>query len=215
MGMGAAAWVRRSTNGFVERGESDHVGAGRVEDIWAQRTPYGAGEVWPDRVDTHLLAGSNRPTWNTWVQSACVRVAEICAVDAKDARCRGDLRHLGPGRVHRSPRFLPVAPGHRRLRPGRRCPRGAGGPVPAGRTVQVRAHARHLVRVTELEDCSPTVGQVVPYQVGAGTCQVQAVVTPIDCRHRVLWIPGDIAGTHPGRVGKDERKPLVWGQHPV
>jgi len=43
--------------------ESDRVGADRVEDIWGQRTPYDAGEVCPDRVDTHPWLGSNRPTW--------------------------------------------------------------------------------------------------------------------------------------------------------
>lgn len=57
------------------------MGVDRVEDIWGQRNPYGAGEVWPDRVDTHLLDGVDPGEVDRWVQSACLLCSNGCGVD--------------------------------------------------------------------------------------------------------------------------------------
>ncbi|WP_029432032.1 molybdopterin oxidoreductase family protein [Blastococcus sp. URHD0036] len=42
----------------------------RIAEPWGTRTPYGPGEPWPVRVDTHLAEGVTEDDVDAWVQSA-------------------------------------------------------------------------------------------------------------------------------------------------
>jgi anaerobic selenocysteine-containing dehydrogenase len=53
----------------------------RVNDIWGTRTPFGPGEEWPQRLDTHLADGLAEADIDRWVQSACVLCSYGCGVD--------------------------------------------------------------------------------------------------------------------------------------
>jgi ferredoxin-nitrate reductase len=53
----------------------------RVEDIWGPRTPYAAGEPWPERVDLHLADGLTEADVDRWVRSACVLCSYGCGLD--------------------------------------------------------------------------------------------------------------------------------------
>jgi anaerobic selenocysteine-containing dehydrogenase len=44
----------------------------RIADPWGTRTPYGAGEPWPQRVDQYLAEGVTSDDADRWVQSAAV-----------------------------------------------------------------------------------------------------------------------------------------------
>jgi anaerobic selenocysteine-containing dehydrogenase len=44
----------------------------RIANPWGDRTPYGTGEQWPQRVDMHLAAGLRSEQVDRWVQSAAV-----------------------------------------------------------------------------------------------------------------------------------------------
>ncbi len=57
-----------------------------VTDIWGGRTPHGAGEAWPVRVDEQTQTEPDR-----WVQSACVLCSNGCGCDigVKDGRIVG------------------------------------------------------------------------------------------------------------------------------
>jgi anaerobic selenocysteine-containing dehydrogenase len=62
----------------------------RIADVWGQRTPYGAGEAWPVRVDAHLLQGVGDDSV-TWTRSACVLCSQGCGLDiaVQDGRIVG------------------------------------------------------------------------------------------------------------------------------
>jgi anaerobic selenocysteine-containing dehydrogenase len=79
----------------------------RIADIWGERTPYGSGEEWPERVDTFLIDGADPERVDRWVQSACVLCSNGCGLDVAVAQgrivgVRGRARdrvnkgHLGP-----------------------------------------------------------------------------------------------------------------------
>ncbi len=57
------------------------VTTGRIADIWGERTPYAEGDVWPDRIDTHLLDGVPPDDVDRWVQSACLLCSNGCGLD--------------------------------------------------------------------------------------------------------------------------------------
>ncbi|KGH47551.1 molybdopterin oxidoreductase [Modestobacter caceresii] len=44
----------------------------RIAEPWGTRTPYGPGEAWPTRVDTHLADGVAPEDVDRWVQSATI-----------------------------------------------------------------------------------------------------------------------------------------------
>jgi anaerobic selenocysteine-containing dehydrogenase len=44
----------------------------RIAEPWGTRTPYGPGETWPTRVDTHLAEGVSEDDVDRWVQSASI-----------------------------------------------------------------------------------------------------------------------------------------------
>jgi anaerobic selenocysteine-containing dehydrogenase len=44
----------------------------RIAEPWGTRTPYGPGEAWPTRVDTHLADGIAPEDVDRWVQSATI-----------------------------------------------------------------------------------------------------------------------------------------------
>ncbi|WP_424232454.1 hypothetical protein [Actinophytocola sp.] len=43
-----------------------------IAEPWATRTPYGPGESWPVRVDSHLAAGVSEADVDSWVRTAAV-----------------------------------------------------------------------------------------------------------------------------------------------
>ena len=61
----------------------------RIADPWGSRTPYGAGQAWPVRVDEQLGHGSGGPGTavaaehqvERWVSSACVLCSNGCGLD--------------------------------------------------------------------------------------------------------------------------------------
>ncbi len=53
----------------------------RVADVWGPITAYGAGEVWPRRVDMKLADGVSANEVDHWVQSACVLCSNGCGMD--------------------------------------------------------------------------------------------------------------------------------------
>jgi predicted molibdopterin-dependent oxidoreductase YjgC len=52
----------------------------RITDVRGERTPYGRGAPWPERVDQALAEGVDEAEVR-WVQSACVLCSNGCACD--------------------------------------------------------------------------------------------------------------------------------------
>jgi anaerobic selenocysteine-containing dehydrogenase len=71
-------------------------------DIWGERTPYAPGEVWPVRVDLHLVDGLTADEVDQWVPSACLLCSNGCGLDiaVKDGRMVG-VRGRAEDRVNR------------------------------------------------------------------------------------------------------------------
>jgi anaerobic selenocysteine-containing dehydrogenase len=63
----------------------------RIAEPWGTRTPYGPGETWPTRVDTHLAAGLTEDDVDQWVQSASLLHSNGDGLDiaVKDGRIVG------------------------------------------------------------------------------------------------------------------------------
>ena len=63
----------------------------RIADPWGTRTPYGAGESWPVRVDSHLAEGVSPEDVDRWVQTASILHSNGDAMDiaVKDQRIVG------------------------------------------------------------------------------------------------------------------------------
>jgi anaerobic selenocysteine-containing dehydrogenase len=63
----------------------------RIAEPWGSRTPYGPGEAWPVRVDTHLTDGVAADDVDRWVQSASILHSNGDAMDiaVKDGRMVG------------------------------------------------------------------------------------------------------------------------------
>jgi len=63
----------------------------RIADVWGTRTPYGRGETWPTRVDTHLEEGLTPDDVDRWVQTASIMHSNGDALDiaVKDDRIVG------------------------------------------------------------------------------------------------------------------------------
>jgi anaerobic selenocysteine-containing dehydrogenase len=74
----------------------------RIANPWGPRTPYGAGETWPDRVDVFLDDGLQESDVDRWVQSASVLHSNGDAMDiaVKDGRIVG-VRGRAVDRVNR------------------------------------------------------------------------------------------------------------------
>src|SRR5919199_5860328 len=72
----------------------------RIADPWGARTPFAAGEAWPERVDTHLTVDESAV--ERWVQSACVLCSNGCGLDiaVADGRIVG-VRGRTDDRVNR------------------------------------------------------------------------------------------------------------------
>ncbi|MGD9485514.1 nitrate reductase [Streptomyces sp. TRM70308] len=72
----------------------------RVTDVWGERTPYGPGDPWPERVDQHLTVDAARV--ERWVPSACVLCSNGCGMDVAvaDGRVVG-VRGRAEDRVNR------------------------------------------------------------------------------------------------------------------
>jgi anaerobic selenocysteine-containing dehydrogenase len=61
----------------------------RIEDVWGERTPHGAGTDWPVRVDSFLTV--DEPEVDAWHTSACVLCSNGCGLEiaVKDGRIVG------------------------------------------------------------------------------------------------------------------------------
>jgi anaerobic selenocysteine-containing dehydrogenase len=63
----------------------------RIAEPWGTRTPYGPGDTWPTRVDTHLADGVEPDDVDRWVQTASILHSNGDAMDVavKDERIVG------------------------------------------------------------------------------------------------------------------------------
>ena len=64
----------------------------RIADPWGERTPYGAGESWPVRVDTQLADGrrrSRRGALGAVGVASCTPTATAIDIAVKDGRIVG------------------------------------------------------------------------------------------------------------------------------
>src|SRR3954447_14175979 len=69
--MGRMGQVRtRWFEGGIPCGVNDVGPINRIEDVWGARTPYGRGEVWPERADRCLADGITPDQVDRWVQAA-------------------------------------------------------------------------------------------------------------------------------------------------
>lgn len=73
-----------------------------ISDPWGTRTPYGPGEVWPVRVDSHLADGLDPEQVDRWVQTASILHSNGDAMDiaVKDGKIAG-VRGREEDRVNR------------------------------------------------------------------------------------------------------------------
>ena len=69
----------------------------RIAEPWGPRTPYGAGDRWPVRVDTHLTDGVDTNAVERWVQSASILHSNGDGLDiaVKDGRIVGVRGRVG------------------------------------------------------------------------------------------------------------------------
>ncbi|GAB1513320.1 molybdopterin oxidoreductase family protein [Actinophytocola sp. KF-1] len=76
--------------------------ADRIADPWGPRTPYGPGEEWPVRVDSHLADGLTEDDVDAWVRTAAVLHSNGDGLDlaVKDGRLAG-VRGRADDRVNR------------------------------------------------------------------------------------------------------------------
>jgi anaerobic selenocysteine-containing dehydrogenase len=65
----------------VAAGTRADVERARTEDVWGNRTPYDAGQAWPDRVDMELDDGLSPDDVDRWVSSACLLCSNGCGMD--------------------------------------------------------------------------------------------------------------------------------------
>ncbi|MFL6043305.1 MAG: molybdopterin oxidoreductase family protein [Gaiellales bacterium] len=63
--------------------------SGRIDDIWGDRTPFGVGSAWPERVDAHIVVPVDDV--ESWRRSACVLCSNGCGLElaVKDGRMVG------------------------------------------------------------------------------------------------------------------------------
>ncbi|GAB3221470.1 molybdopterin oxidoreductase family protein [Mycolicibacterium hippocampi] len=85
----------------ADSGDAPH----RIVEPWGARTPYGAGDGWPDRVDVQLEEGLSESEVDDWVQSAAVLHSNGDGLDiaVKDGRIVGvrgrDVDRVNRGRL--------------------------------------------------------------------------------------------------------------------
>ena len=53
----------------------------RIAEPWGTRTPFGPGETWPARVDSHFAEGVSVEDVDRWVQSASILHSNGDAMD--------------------------------------------------------------------------------------------------------------------------------------
>src|SRR5512134_2794326 len=93
----------RSTESAVPPdGTGASISVDRTTDPWGPRTPYGAGESWPMRVDIHLQPGVSIDDVERWVPTASVLHSNGDGLDiaVKDGRMVG-VRGRSVDRVNR------------------------------------------------------------------------------------------------------------------
>lgn len=73
----------------------------RISQPWGRRTPYGAGERWPERIDSYLEPGIRSEDVDRWATSACLLCSNGCGLEiaVKDDRIVG-VRGRGSDRVN-------------------------------------------------------------------------------------------------------------------
>src|SRR3954468_4345470 len=74
----------------------------RIAEPWGARTPYGPGEAWPVRIDSHLQDGLTAGNVDRWVPATSVLHSNGDAMDVavKDGRIAG-VRGRASDRVNR------------------------------------------------------------------------------------------------------------------
>src|SRR5215210_3178113 len=74
----------------------------RIANPWGERTPFGPGEGWPERVDQFLEEGVSEAEVDRWVQTASILHSNGDALDiaVKDGRIVG-VRGRGVDRVNK------------------------------------------------------------------------------------------------------------------
>ena len=87
--------------GWEEAGTGIARTVDRIAEPWGSRTPYGAGEFWPVRIDAFLEEGVSEEDVDRWVQSASILHSNGDAMDiaVKDGRMVGVRGHV-PSRVN-------------------------------------------------------------------------------------------------------------------
>jgi anaerobic selenocysteine-containing dehydrogenase len=95
----ARGMTLRATATLPDRGTRE---LDRISDPWGERTPYGPGEGWPDRVDQLLAEGVEESDVERWFQSASVLHSNGDAMDiaVKDGRIVG-VRGRAGDRINR------------------------------------------------------------------------------------------------------------------
>jgi len=56
-------------------------GTDRITDIWGARTPFAAGQSWPQRQDEYLVDGIGHDDVEKWVRGACLLCSNGCGVE--------------------------------------------------------------------------------------------------------------------------------------
>jgi len=56
-------------------------GTDRITDIWGARTPFAAGQPWPQRQDEYLVDGIGHDDVEKWVRGACLLCSNGCGVE--------------------------------------------------------------------------------------------------------------------------------------
>jgi hypothetical protein len=68
----------------------------RIAEPWGARTPYGPGEGWPTRVDSHLADGVSDEQVDRWVQSASILPSNGDAMDIAYSATGSSESAVGP-----------------------------------------------------------------------------------------------------------------------
>jgi hypothetical protein len=92
----------RHDDAETRRGGADITGGDRITRLWGARTPYGPGEEWPVRVDSHLQDGLAPDDVDRWVPATSTLHSNGDAMDlaVKDGRIVG-VRGRATDRVNR------------------------------------------------------------------------------------------------------------------
>jgi hypothetical protein len=164
----------------------------RISDPWGERTPYGAGEEWPVRVDEHLPAGEPE----RWAQAASLLHSNGDAMDIAVAGGRvAGLRGRAQDRVNRGRLDPKDVYGRQANHAPDRLTRPLANPLPLG--FLALAAGTLLVSGLQLEWLKPSDGSDVALILIAFVFPLQLVVSVFGFLARDVAAPGMgiLAGT--------------------